>query len=33
MRRILAILSLLFFVLAASYVGLFVWHVWLRPNS
>ena len=28
-----ALLTLLFFVLAASYLGLFVWHVWLRPNS
>ena len=28
-----ALLTLLFSVLAASYLGLFVWHVWLRPNS
>jgi len=28
-----ALLTLLFFVLAASYLGLFVWQVWLRPNS
>jgi hypothetical protein len=28
-----ALLTLLFFVLAASYIGLFVWHVWLRANS
>jgi hypothetical protein len=27
------LLTLLFFVLAASYLGLFVWHVWLRPNN
>jgi len=28
-----ALLTLLFFVLAASYVGLFVWQVWLRANG
>jgi hypothetical protein len=28
-----ALLTLLFSVLAASYLGLFIWHVWLRPNS
>jgi hypothetical protein len=28
-----ALLTLLFSVLAASYLGLFVWHVWLGPNS
>ena len=27
------LLTLLFSVLAASYLGLFVWHVWLGPNS
>jgi hypothetical protein len=27
------LLTLLFFGLAASYIGLFVWHVWLRANS
>jgi hypothetical protein len=27
------LLTLLFVVLAASYLGLFLWHVWLRPNS
>ena len=27
------LLTLLFLVLAASYIGLFVWHVWLRANS
>jgi len=27
------LLTLLFFVLAASYLGLFIWHVWLRPNN
>ena len=27
------LLTLLFFMLAASYLGLFVWNVWLRPNS
>ncbi len=25
-------LTLVFFVLAASYLGLFVWRVWLRPE-
>jgi hypothetical protein len=28
-----ALLTLLFFVLAASYLGLFIWNVWLRRNS
>lgn len=28
-----SLLTLLFFVLAASYISLFVWHVWLRGNS
>ena len=28
-----ALLTLLFCFLAASYVGLFVWHVWLRTNG
>ena len=28
-----ALLTLLFFALAASYLGLFVWHAWLRRNS
>ena len=28
-----ALLTSLFFVLAASYLGLFVWHLWLRRNS
>ncbi|MGD0180156.1 MAG: hypothetical protein ABSC15_10100 [Terriglobales bacterium] len=28
-----ALLTLLFSFLAASYVGLFVWHVWLRANG
>lgn len=28
-----ALLTSLFLVLAASYAGLFVWHVWLRANS
>ena len=28
-----ALLALLFFVLAASYLGLFIWNVWLRRNS
>ncbi len=28
-----ALLTLLFSSLAASYVGLFVWHVWLRAND
>lgn len=28
-----SLLTLLFFVLAASYISLFVWHVWLRRNS
>jgi hypothetical protein len=28
-----ALLTMLFSLLAASYVGLFVWHVWLRTNS
>jgi alginate O-acetyltransferase complex protein AlgI len=28
-----ALLTLLFSFLAASYVGLFVWHVWLRASS
>ena len=27
------LLTLLFSALAASYVGLFIWHVWLRPHS
>jgi hypothetical protein len=27
------LLTLLFFALAVSYIGLFVWHVWLRANS
>jgi alginate O-acetyltransferase complex protein AlgI len=27
-----ALLTLLFFLLAASYVGLFVWQMWLRTN-
>ena len=27
------LLTLLFFVLAASYLGLFIWNVWLRRNS
>jgi hypothetical protein len=27
------LLTLLFSFLAASYVGLFIWHVWLRPNG
>src|SRR5580698_5521008 len=27
------LLTLLFSLLAASYVGLFVWHVWLRANG
>jgi hypothetical protein len=27
-----SLLTLLFFALAASYLGLFVWHVWLRPQ-
>jgi hypothetical protein len=27
-----ALLTLLFFVLAASYLGLSIWHVWLRSN-
>jgi hypothetical protein len=27
-----ALLTFLFFVLAANYLGLFVWHVW-RPKS
>ncbi|MCU1295917.1 MAG: hypothetical protein JWO91_195 [Acidobacteriaceae bacterium] len=27
------LLTSLFFTLAASYVGLFIWHVWLRSNS
>ena len=27
-----SLLTLLFFVLAASYISLFVWHVWLRAN-
>jgi hypothetical protein len=26
------LLTLLFSVLAASYLGLFIWHVWLLPN-
>ena len=28
-----ALLTLLFLLLAASYLALFLWHVWLRPNS
>jgi hypothetical protein len=28
-----ALLTSLFLVLAASYAGLFVWHVWLRAKS
>ena len=28
-----ALLTLLFLALAASYLGLFLWHVWLQPNS
>jgi len=28
-----ALLTLLFSLLAASYVGLFVWHVWLKTNG
>ena len=28
-----ALLTLLFFVLAASYLGLFIWNVLLRRNS
>jgi alginate O-acetyltransferase complex protein AlgI len=28
-----ALLTLLFLVLAASYLGLLLWHVWLQPNS
>ena len=28
-----SLLTLLFFVLAASYISLCVWHVWLRANS
>jgi len=28
-----ALLTLLFSFLAASYVGLFVWHMWLRANG
>jgi len=27
------LLTSLFFVLAASYLGLFIWHVWLRANG
>jgi hypothetical protein len=27
------LLTFLFFALAASYLGLFIWHVWLRRNS
>ena len=27
------LLTLLFFVLAASYISLFVWHLWLEPHS
>jgi hypothetical protein len=27
-----SLLTLLFFALAASYLGLFAWHVWLRPQ-
>lgn len=27
------LLTLLFLALAASYLGLFLWHVWLQPNS
>lgn len=27
------VLTLLFLALAASYLGLFLWHVWLQPNS
>jgi hypothetical protein len=27
-----ALLTLLFFVLASSHLGLFIWQVWLRPN-
>ena len=27
------LLALLFFALAASYFGLFIWHVWLQSNS
>lgn len=27
------LLTLLFFVLAASYLSLFVWHVWVTPSS
>lgn len=27
------LLTLLFFVLAASYISLFVWHVWVTPSS
>jgi len=26
------LLTLLFSMLAASYLGLFIWHVWIRPN-
>jgi hypothetical protein len=28
-----ALLTLLFSALAASYVGLFIWHAWLRPHN
>lgn len=28
-----SLLTLVFFVVAASYISLFVWHVWLRANS
>ena len=27
------LLTLLFLALAASYLGLFLWHMWLQPNS